>query len=385
MAIIVAVKTGVFSDPTSWSLGRVPAAGDTVHLNGNEITIDQDVQADLLSTSNTPGYPSASGQYVVDSIPPEGRIIDASVEAAAGKAMRVTAPSGELTITGTVTGGAATNACCVDVRASAGPLTINLGEARATSYTNAHGIQSAAYGVTVNCGDAYGAPGAQAGYGILVNGVENRVFCRDIFGGGGSGAPGVYMSSVSGSLVCRHVIAGTSFALMIQGAYTNVEVQGNLVAGPGVTTTHGLNNGAASSIISVGGDVIASEYGHGLAASSVTSPVRIGGKMVNASNGRLAVFAPFVLLGDGEFSLTVADQAGELHELSNFTGSPPREDVRLNVPYGSGGTVRGVMEVPPAESVAGGVPVDNTFGSSALRLPNVSAVIGAQIAASMGE
>jgi hypothetical protein len=51
MALRVAVATGNWSNPAIWNAGVLPVAGDVVASNGFTVTIDQDVNVDLLTNT----------------------------------------------------------------------------------------------------------------------------------------------------------------------------------------------------------------------------------------------------------------------------------------------------------------------------------------------
>ena len=61
---------------------------------------------------------------------------------------------------------------------------------------------------------------------------------------------------------------------------------------------------------------------------------------------------------------------------------PTPNNVRAGTVYGNN-EYTGTLAVPPAASVAAGVPVDNTTGTAAVRLQDIAAVTGAQIAAAV--
>lgn len=64
------------------------------------------------------------------------------------------------------------------------------------------------------------------------------------------------------------------------------------------------------------------------------------------------------------------------------SGSPAPEHVRDGLAYGPPADPRvGTLKVPPAAAVAVGVPVDATVGTGVVKLADVAAVTGAQIAA----
>ena len=49
--VINAVKSGVWTDPAVWSVGRVPMLGDEVHANGFIIKIATNIAATEITTA----------------------------------------------------------------------------------------------------------------------------------------------------------------------------------------------------------------------------------------------------------------------------------------------------------------------------------------------
>ena len=111
MAIIVAVRSGNWSD-TSHVTGPWPGAstpttkpgvGDTVQSGAFIVTIGEDVTVALIEST------AASGYFVVTSAPalPAIRTITANIlnSGTAGYALLISNPTGEIALTGNVTGG----------------------------------------------------------------------------------------------------------------------------------------------------------------------------------------------------------------------------------------------------------------------------------------
>lgn len=76
-----AVKTGFWSDVTTWDNSIGPVAGDTVHPNGFTVTIDQDINVDGLNNNISPVYlPNMAIPKMTSNTQPSG-ICDSSTSA----------------------------------------------------------------------------------------------------------------------------------------------------------------------------------------------------------------------------------------------------------------------------------------------------------------
>lgn len=71
--VVVAVKSGNWSDPTVWNTGRLPESTDQVFANGFTVTIDQDVT--VLSISNDADAPISTVPYMTGMTEPSGEVI----------------------------------------------------------------------------------------------------------------------------------------------------------------------------------------------------------------------------------------------------------------------------------------------------------------------
>ena len=87
MGTVYAIKTGDWSDTSTWNTGVKPALGDDVFTNGYQVTIDESVVVDSLTNASGSGI-SAGGKFIVDddisisfsSFEPVGLIEDGLIE-----------------------------------------------------------------------------------------------------------------------------------------------------------------------------------------------------------------------------------------------------------------------------------------------------------------
>src|SRR5690606_12604413 len=123
-------------------------------------------------------------------------------------------------------------------------------------------------------------------------------------------------------------------------------------------------------------------------ASSASTTARILGALTSGPNGRMPIEGTWLLDDAATVTLTAFNLAnwpsavGDPITLSvQGTNNPDPDDVREGVTYGADGALEGTLAVPSPESVAAGVPTDDTVGTAALALSDLAAVTGAQIAA----
>ena len=62
MAVVYAVKSGDWSDITTWNTGSLPTSSDEVYANTYSIIVDQDIEVVKISTESASGI-SAGGSF----------------------------------------------------------------------------------------------------------------------------------------------------------------------------------------------------------------------------------------------------------------------------------------------------------------------------------
>ena len=75
--VVVAVKNGNWSDPTTWNTGTLPDSTDQVFANGYVVTIDQDITIRHLSNNN---LPLNEVPYMTSMTEPAGEVIFGSAD-----------------------------------------------------------------------------------------------------------------------------------------------------------------------------------------------------------------------------------------------------------------------------------------------------------------
>lgn len=323
MANRYATKSGNWSDVTVWDGGiTLPGVGDVVRSNGYGVTVDQDITVDTLR--NDAASPANAGGYFVVSSMPTGRKITANLVATGERLVSLTASN---------------------------PTTLEIwGNVQGGSVTNAYGVRitsAAPKDATVSVvGDVVGGSAANA-VGVMLESAATVIVTGDLTSGSVATATALYISS--STCYVRHGTVKT-------------------VSGLPVVSGQGSSGG-----VLVLEDVIVDITSGGWITSSFTYDVQIPIRAVRATPG-----------SDVTIVLRSTETPAQTIILSEAGGeNPDPSHVREGIAY-SWNSLTGTLAVPPANSVASGVPVDNTVGTAALNLGDVAALVGQQIAAAVG-
>ncbi len=301
--------------------------------------------------------------------------------------VRVATGANDLIVNGNVTGGTSTNTYGVDYQGT-GDVTIVAADIIGGSGSSAYGVNVTGGTVDIT-GDVTGGSNSSA-YGVNISGGTVDI-TGDVTGGSGGSAYGVNISG--GTVDITGDVTGGSgsnaYGVNVSGSGAkNVSVNGDVQAS---ATAEGFNaTGTGTGTIRVNGSITASAAAPGLASVGYNLTISTSGPIVNHENNMSGLVAyRWTLWGEDEFEWhahrfeTPSSEDTEPWILQRFpAGSPDPEHVREGHAYGPPGDPReGTLAVPPASSVAAGVPVDDTTGTGAVLLADVAAVTGAQIAA----
>jgi hypothetical protein len=240
--------------------------------------------------------------------------------------------NGDTVIVGNMTAG---NTTCVTQ--TAGSLTIVGNIQAGAANGNPPGVSFSGTSLTVT-GSITGGTGATAGLGISLTGITTVNISGSVIAAStnGIGSSLANTTNIVGNVIGSSAAAGISYT----GAAT-LTITGSLIAGTGTVA-----------VVST--------------STSATTIVR--GNLIN-TNGRMAFYGPKLQLASGSLttwqftSSTGTDRT--LYTLDQIGDQPSPSNVRTGVVYASG-SLTGTMAVPPLDSVALGVPVDNTTGSAVL-------------------
>lgn len=396
MAEIKAIKTGNWSDPTTWDTGTLPTSADTVRPNGFTVTIDQDIHVAKLSNL-AGGTAVAGGSFFID----QSRTIDCPVIEGINTVLLDYRPidaNQVLTINGDIVlpdqiGSSSTFPCILEVR---GNGTVQLtGEIRMA------------------------VPGAYRYYngGIkLVSGTPTLIVVGDVFRLGGTQHSNAFMAieqrapgatiQITGNVgpsnngnnnatpiqiyaACNCQITGTltgnlgPSVMLYNHSGTVLTITGDLVSGNAPAVGHYLASGCT--IDWVGNATLGAHAAIGywnnvpLSIPDVLwsgSSTLVGSKSVQAVEGR------FLALRDGATTQQQLKTSDFLVDRTMYTadvlpGMPAASDVRKDTTYGPQGELAGTLVVPPREAVSYGTPVDNTTGVALLTLADIQAALSA--------
>jgi len=288
----------------------------------------------LNITGNVTGHTSASGAD--------------AVSIAAG---------GSVSVTGNVTGGGNSEGI-VAVTTATVTVVGNVTGGTSTGGSTAYGISSASGHVQVT-GTVTGGSGAASSSSVDRAGIfgQRVTVTGDVYGGLSS--PGLFISGIASSTsagVGEHTINGNVYASSTFPA----------------VCTDPLGTNGSDCLLTINGDVV--DDAKGRAAVAVSGRMRISN--VNTSSHAMRT---------GAYTYTGADlNTGTLATYVATTADDvlSEADVRSGTSY-AGGTKTGTLAVPPAASVAIGVPVDDEVGTAAVTAADIATLVGAQIAAAV--
>ena len=395
MAIVYAVKSGNWSDPTAWNTGSLPTSADNVYSNTFTVTVN--ISTTVLSVSNAAALGVTAGGTFV---PTNGiTLVCTAANGVVGGVSGIAAFSSSLAegqlcallgncvaagsngTRGASNGGAGTLNITGDCSAlsifafgvhntNVGTINItgNCTAAAANIYSSRGAVNSLSgtINITGSCtGGVTASHGAEnSGSGFLnITGI-----CT---GGGGSStlyeaagqANGVLNSGSGTTTVVGQCIGGTG----VNGAGAANAGTGALIhigAALASAAAPGIGLGVANQITTLTGPLFASDGTGGGAAASGVNPCTA-----------LRWFPADTALNTFEYVMRGPTPAGSPQsrparrlfvENAYQAGYPLAGNVRQQITYGPNNIYTGTLSVPPVGSVAIGVPVDNTVGTASL-------------------
>jgi hypothetical protein len=412
MALRYAVQNGNWSNPATWDGGTLPGDGDDVYTDGKVVTIDIDLVGQYRPASlyaRNRGGGTNGGYFNVNTTRQIGEpgypvyVYGPDVNNYSHGCIDFSATSATLTVYGEITGGS--GYCYGIYNSSTGTVTVT-GNVIGGSGEYSYGIRNSSSGTVTVTGNATGGSGSYA-CGTSNNSTGTIIVTGNITGGSGGSAYGIVnwgsgtvtvTGNVSGGINGNaYGINNTSLGIVtINGSVRPTATSQNANAVWNNSTGYIIINGdvyggrgnaavyANNGYIRINGDLKWDEtYSNAPAVGTTfTGFIILNGK-IRHHYGTTGYFGYTlctgrVLLYNGKTSLTeYAESAtggmevtgnpiyhyGE--SLLNFN-HPSESDVRFGVTYGPDNQYTGSCRVPPPQSVAYGVPVDDTTGTAAL-------------------
>lgn len=246
--------------------------------------------------------------------------------------------NGLLTVIGAVTGGSVGG--YFGIAAGSGPVNIT-GNVTGGLGPNAHGLYMNSNGTTYNItGNVMAGAGNFAG-GVGIGSVSTLNIIGTLSGSSTStGIRTIVVSVITLNVVGTCVGSGNVGMPAIGNGSTITITRAK--GGPLVGSTVGVNASASDTVT-----VDEIEYGD-LGASPTSGPIRFANKTSNVA----------VMYRFGTTKKTLVDSA-------STSLLPSASNVRSGTIYNAGQST-GTCSIPPANSVASGVPVDNTVGTATL-------------------
>ena len=397
---VYGIKNGLWSSTDTWSVSAEPSPwnfpleADNACTNTFTITADSSTKVDTIRNSTLAPNISSGGSFVLAN----GVSLSANVvKAAASPFFTLTLlPAASATLIGnlftdsTTILGSALSAYGDTSITIFGNLIKNAHNARLFSNSSSSSITI--YGNLDNNGGDYEC------LNNVGNGIVNIV--GDIYGGKAAFACGIRNSGVGatfnilGNVFGPRAAASSAFAInnvssstfnltgnifggvTTDSAFTSnagiVNVSGNIFAsstGPGTSFT-------SSGVITLQGNCTATNGSAALASSSTTTPLSVYGNIINAPNGRQAIYAPrYQVFPTGSAQYTRQASNGYDSYVDYWTSDatftyPASSDVALGTTY-SNSSLSGSMAVPSPSSVALGALVGISTGTASITLDNV--------------
>jgi hypothetical protein len=388
MAVRYAVATGNWSDTATWNGGTLPTSADDVYSNGFTVTIDQNITVQSLrNNAQSPAIAGGGFQlndgYTIDCLNSTVGIIGNS------STKEVVTYSGTASANINAKIGMNVNRYCV-LHNGTGTLNI-VGDIVAQSLAGTNGpggVSLNSSGVLNLVGDIY-APTNDMHYMLSISGT------------GTCNHTGNIANNASGSTDRTHVFVGASSRYNLTGNVNSSmrNITGTYNGTSIVTSSASVVN-ITGSVSAIRGRVIESTAAMTLSivgaitANASSDTANINPPIFDNQQGSLIAFSgPFICgaWGNMPFSVTrmhlipssssyfqfpdnstngqntptVPAPTTRLVSPGSAVDAPIPSDVRHDVVYALG-TQRGSLKVPSPDSVAKGVPTDNTVGNAVL-------------------
>jgi hypothetical protein len=327
MATRVAIASGAWSAPSTWSGGIVPTLGDDVNASGAAISVDIPINVgSLFSTGG--GYYQPTFACTSITCTGDGIVVGGFTGAGGFGLINLNGAYAGITINANIIGGFSANGFGVFIQGGSN-VTFNgdiLGGTNASAYT----VNNVAGGsMTIN-GNLLGRTAPA---------FRNTVATTINLTGSASGGNTVTGYGLSNSA------AGTT---NITGTVTGGVANGFITTGNGLTTCVGAITASKST------------YGMNTAGKVIASTPCVNSHNYNAINSTYtAIYASSAAV----WSYRVDNETDTYKKIysSGAAGNPIEANVRAGVTYGTGFT--GTLEVPSQADVLAGVPNDNSVGT----------------------
>lgn len=329
MATRVAIASGAWSSPFTWSGGIIPTLGDDVNASGAAISVDIPINvASLFSTGG--GYYQPTFACTSITCTGDGIVAGAFTGAGAFGLLNLNGAYPNLTINSNIVGGTGANGFAVFIQGGS-TITFN-GDITGGTNASGYAVNNAAGGSLTFNGNLLGRT-APAVRNVLATSLNVTGSLR-----GGNATTGYALSN-----------AGVGVT-NITGSVTAGIANGFLTAGSGLTTCIGT--------------VTASDSNY---AISTVGTVRISTPCINSFNFNAITQASYVAIYNSSAAVwsyrtdNDTNTYKKIYSTNYPSNNPIQANVRNGTTYGSSST--GSLIVPAQSNVLAGVPNDSGVGT----------------------
>lgn len=345
MALITSAQTGNFNQTTTWTGGVIPGVGDEARASDTHtITITANTTCDELSNAG-------SGTFILNG----GVTLNANV----------THKSATTTVSGTST--LQFTASSPNVSTINGNILGPVGGSAATDRGRAV-FMSGTGTLNINGTVTGGSTGTSNGYAaVWVQGTGIINITGNIVGGSASPASGLLVAGGSSTITIVGNATGNGGPAISNNSTTSINLTGNVFGGAAGSSAI-VNPGT----LSVTGSMYASETASAISGGTRGQVTRLTGPFYTSPTFGVnpvtclawrwaSTLNPNTFI---EVPTTNLTSTRNFVTPDNATNFPSASNVRSGTTYGVSGALTGTCVIPPAGSVAFGVPVDNTTGTA---------------------
>jgi len=363
------IANGNWSNSAIWSGSLIPTASDDVFLNNQVVIVDQNITVASIRNAATSSA-VANGRIEIYN----NYVINCS-------SIRGTSTTTYLVFnynTGSTTLNATLNisssGLCVD-NISTGTINVvgDVYSPNNVGFGNLYSVRNFSSGILNIIGNLLPIAGNNGdGNGTIHNLQNGTVNVTGNVQGGSAGGGGsirtilnasIGQINITGNVIGSTIVGGSTSQTILNSSIGQLTITGNVTANvyPAITTT-------TAGIINVIGQLAASTASNAVSSTSTTATNVFSGPLIN-SGSRNAIYCYNVRLYDDvttRYTIGVSGSTNTISLLSpdQVTGVPSGSNVRAGILFGPGNELTGSMNVPNQNSVAYGVPVDNTSGSA---------------------
>lgn len=429
MAVIRAVASGNWSATGTWQGGVLPGNGDTVTANGFTVTINQNVTiggennpsvnagsfvvgqwyritfvgtttftsigasansigivfqatgvgsgtgtATALATLTTaPTAGSAAGGGFTFASSGSLNTINADIRAGSTTCLTITGTSNVSLGSQNIVAGSVANSIGVSFNNTAGTLSISSSSISSANNSGTHAILNFSTAI-ISASSCILSGGGQGNAFAFFNFSTGSIFLNTCTMGGTT-AGGCVVNNAAGTIAISNSTINsipTNSTIQNNGAGTITISSCPITHLGGISTNSTITTGTAGTITITDSTLTASSTAQALVSTNNNAVISVSGILIGSPAGFPAVNAARWRVGTSPTGSYISQSLNGTSTMftwyaadwSGF-GQPSILDVRNGVSYASG-SLTGTCTVPPAGSVALGVPVDNTTGTAVL-------------------